>query len=249
MKIPITSDDSLFLCSARARLMKKEEERSNKNIREGSGGPVAARSCGSSPPSAAAPPLGTGPEGCQASGLLVKSSATARSNLAQAITGIEVQIAENKGTSLRAFITIQLEHQRDQGSSKRLTSHMTERARDFTRERCHTVCDVSREYLDQRRRECAAQDLLMIGHCHPRREKLKIPGLATVFHWHKGDQDQWHLRLWYFDQVYDIELNKDTLTQNQQRCNYILQGQWGSIVKCRTAKFNSVNPLDNLPDY
>lgn len=249
MKQPITSESPLFLCGARARLLKKEEKRSNKNINERSGGPVAARSCGSFPPSAAAPPLGTGPEGCQASGLLVKSSAAARSNLAQAITGIEVQIAENKGISLRAFITIQLEHQRHQGSSKRLTSHMTERARDFTRERCHTVCDVSREYLDQIRNESPRDDLIMIGHCHPRREKLKIPGLATVFHWHKGEQDQWHLRLWYFEQVYDIELTKDTLTQNQKRLNYILQGQWGSIVKCPTARFNAHNPLSNLPDY
>jgi hypothetical protein len=247
MKIPTTSDDSLFLCSARARLLKKEEERRKINTSKGSGGLDAARSNGSFPPPAATPPLGTGPEGCQASALLVMSSQPARSNLAQAITGIEVQLSQGRGSNMKAFITIQLQNQQQEGISKRLTSHLTERARDFTRERCHKVCDVSREYLDQQR-QANSEDLFMIGHCHPRREKLKIPGLAAVLHWAAGSQ-KYTFRLFYFEQVYDIDLSNDTLTENQQRLNYLLQGKWGTVIKCATARFNATDPLGDLPNY
>lgn len=238
------SDDSFGdFCSAGARLIKKKELR-RKNVRRGS---TPERTSGSLPRSAATPPSDdVSPEGLVSrggDGSLVGIMPRATSHLADPITGIEIQIgsgsSKSSNNTLRAYITIQRMSQQGLGEVYPLTCHLTTRARDFTRERMNQTCEKARDIFEDLRSEYP-DDTIVIGHCHPRKTKRKIPGLAGVLHCEAGK-----FMLLLGADEYIISLGDD-LTERQRQVGYTHQGRIGRIVKCAQAP-QMTDPLSSVP--
>ena len=240
MKQPITSESPLFLCGARAKTISKVKyvKGNNKEFsteRELTDDYVSV---------AATPPDGISPEGCDASDLLVKSSAPRELlHLADPITGINIQMANGSGgNTCRAFLTVQLLSQQDRCAYHRLTCHMTQRHRDFARDYRHPVDLVARRYLKELEND-SADHRLLIGHVLRRNDKMLLPGWAAVF-----NIDTMLFRLFVEDQVFDTLISPDNLTSRQSKL-YIAGGAWGNVILRRITTQTGLAALNCCPEY
>jgi hypothetical protein len=188
---------------------------------------------GLSPQEASPPPVGdqtpSGPEG------LSHVGSTAR----EQITGLHIQIAKPK-RSYRCYITYQTNHMRQQ--VVKLTSFLTNRRRDFVRERQSDVCDQVVELYDQLKSQ---GNQVYLGHCHLRSEwKTIIPGFGLVFD--LTDQTVYFIQE---EQVFNVALDQD-MTNRQTDIGYLLQGSLGQISRVNSLKSGGLAALkDHRVDF